>query len=298
MAGVRATVRFRTHPILTGLHRLLLYGLLILSGMIVTLPFLWLVSTSLRTYPQVLRDPAVFWPESFYFGNWPDALSRFPFLLYLRNTLIITLTGVVGMLLSSTVVAYGFVRFRTWWLRALFPIVLATMMVPAQITTIPLYIWYVRLGWIDTFLPLTVPTFFCNAFAIFLLRQFFRSLPAELADAAVIDGASEFMILRRIYVPLSTAPLAALTVLHFLGNWNDLYGPSLFLQSQERFTLQQGLLYLISTTAAGSGQNSTYGAPWNLMAAAASLTTLPIILIFFAAQRYFIEGIALSVLKG
>lgn len=286
------------------LARLLLtggtYAALALLGLVVALPFLWIVATSLRTYQNVLHDITRFWPETLYFGNWPEALSKFPFLLALRNTLIITVVPVLASITSSAIIAYGFARFRARWLDILFVLVLATLMIPGQITTIPLYIWFTRLKWIDTFYPLIVPAFFGGAFAIFLLRQFFLSVPRDLGDAAKVDGANEWQIFRHVYLPLSTAPIAALVVLDFLGRWNDIYGPSIYLQSQDKYVLQQGVSYLMGVTGAslGGGHDTMNLVPWNLLAAASILTTLPIIVIFFFAQKQFIEGVRFTGLKG
>ena len=276
------------------------YALLAIMGLIVALPFMWILATSFRTYVNVLHSINVFWPESFYLGNWPEALSKFPFLLALRNTLTITLIPVLASVTSSAVVAYGFARFRSRWLTVLFTVVLATIMVPGQITTIPLYILYTKLHWIDTFYPFIVPSFFGGAFAIFLLRQFFLSVPRDLADAAKVDGASEWQIFRHVYVPLSTAPVAALVVLDFLGRWNDIYGPTVYLQSQNKYVLQQGVSYLMGVTGAslGGGHDTMNLVPWNLLAAASVLTAIPIIVIFFFAQKQFIEGVRFTGLKG
>lgn len=278
----------------------LTYALLLVIGLVVAMPFMWVLGNSFRTTENVLHSITRFWPESFYLGNWPEALSKFPFMLYLRNTLIITVPPVLLSVASSALVAYGFARFQARWLNVLFTVMLATMMIPGQITTIPIYVLYTKIRWVDTFWPFIVPALFAAPFEIFLLRQFFRSVPRDLADAAKVDGASELSIFRHVYLPLSTAPIAALIVLGFLGRWNDFYGPSVYLWSQDKFVLQQGLNYIMGLMGAtlGGGHDTMNMVPWNLLSAAAVLTTIPIIIIFFFAQKQFIEGIRFTGLKG
>ncbi len=276
------------------------YFLLVGIGCIVILPFWWMIATSLRTFSNTLQSVAIFWPESFYLGNWPEALSKFPFFLYLKNTLIITVPPIFLSIIASCLVAYGFSRFRTRWMGILFIVMLATLMVPGQILTIPIYVIFAKLHWVDTYLPFIVPSLFGGVFEIFLLRQFFLGIPHEMADSARVDGASELMILRHIYLPLSTAPIAALIVLDFLGRWNDYYGPSIYLHSQDKLVLQQGLNYLMGIMGAtlGAGHDTMNMVPWNLLSAAAILITLPVIVVFFFAQKQFIEGIRFTGMKG
>lgn len=273
------------------------YLLLVTIGLLVASPFLWLVANSFRTTENVLRDITAFWPESLYLGNFPEVFSRLNFVRYLQNTLRIVVIGTCALIASSTVVAYGFARYRTRWMGILFAVMLSTMMVPGQVTLIPVYIWYHRLHWIDTYYPLVLPAFFGGAFAIFLLRQFFLTIPRDYADAATVDGASTWHIFTHIYLPLSTAPISALAVLDFLGRWNDFFGPSVFLRTRDKFVLQQGLNAVVSGQLAGQ-HDSNFLKEWNLMAAGALVTTIPIIVLFFFAQRQFIEGVRLQGLKG
>ena len=254
------------------------YALLGFVGIFVLLPFLWEIATSFRTTEQVLRSITVFWPESFFLGNWPEALSKFPFLLYLRNTLIITVPPIIFSISASLVVAFGFTRFKTRWTGLLFTLMLATMMVPGQITTIPIFVVFSKLHWIDTYLPFLVPALFGGAFEIFLLRQFFKTVPNEMADAAKVDGATELQILWYLYAPLSTAPVAALVVLQFLGRWNDFYLPSIYIYSQDKMVLiQQGLNYLMGILGAalGGGHNSMSNVPWNFLFGGRHIDLLP-----------------------
>jgi multiple sugar transport system permease protein len=277
-----------------------IYALLGIVGMFVLLPFLWEIATSFRTTTQVLKSITVFWPEEFYLGNWPEALSKFPFFLYLRNTLIITVPPILFAIGSSLIVAFGFTRFKTRWTGILFSLMLTTMMVPGQIITIPIFVIFAKLKWIDTYWPFIIPSLFGGAFEIFLLRQFFKTIPNEMADAAKVDGATELQILWYLYVPLSTAPVAALVVLQFLGRWNDFYGPSIYIYSQDKMVLQQGLNYLMGLLGAtlGGGHDTMNNVPWNLLSAAAILTSFPIIVLFFFAQKQFIEGVRFTGMKG
>jgi multiple sugar transport system permease protein len=229
---------------------------------------------------------------SFRWQNFPDAMNRgsrpsvgASFWRYLRNSLIIAFFAIVGTLVSNTPVAYAFARLKFPGRDILFVFVLATMMLPFQVTMIPIYLFFNDfLGWGDTFLPLIIPTFFANAFDVFLLRQFFRTIPEEMCDAARVDGASEFQIFTHIVLPLSVPVLATVTVFTFLWAWNDFTGPLLFLHSPRNFTMALGLQDF-------RGQRTMV---WNQMMAAATVFTVPIVIAFFFAQKTFIQGIKLT----
>jgi multiple sugar transport system permease protein len=229
---------------------------------------------------------------SFRWQNFPDAMNRgsrptvgTSFWTYLKNSLIIAVFAIIGTLLSNTPVAYAFSRLRFPGRDILFVLVLTTMMLPFQVTMIPMYLLFNDvLSWGDTFLPLIVPTFFANAYDVFLLRQFFRTIPEEMCDAARVDGASEFHIFTRIVLPLSVPVLATITVFTFLWAWNDFTGPLLFLTSPKNFTMALGLQDF-------QGQHTMI---WNQMMAAATIFTVPIIIAFFFAQKTFIQGIKLT----
>lgn len=229
---------------------------------------------------------------SFRWQNFPDAMNRgsrpgvgASFWVYFKNSLIIAFFVIIGTLISNTPVAYAFARINFPGRDILFVIVLATMMLPFQVTMIPIYLLFNdTLGWGDTFLPLIIPTFFANAWDVFLLRQFFRTIPEEMCDAARVDGASEWQIFTRIVIPLSTPVLAAVTVFTFLYVWNDFTGPLLFLNSPRNFTMALGLQDF-------QGQNIII---WNQLMAAAVVFTVPIIIAFFFAQKTFIQGIKLT----
>lgn len=232
---------------------------------------------------------------SFRWQNFPEAMRRgsresvgASFWVYFRNSLIIAFFAIIGTLLSNTPVAYAFARMKFPGRDLLFILVLATMMLPFQVTMIPVYLLFNDyLRWGDTFLPLIVPTFFANAYDVFLLRQFFRTIPEEMCDAARVDGASEFQIFTRIVLPLSVPVLATITVFTFLWAWNDFTGPLLFLHSPRNFTMALGLQDF-------QGQHTMV---WNQLMAASVVFTIPIIVAFFFAQKTFIQGIKLTGLK-
>ena len=232
----------------------------------------------------------------FHWRNFVDAMYRsvrpglhVNFFVYLKNSLIYAILSIIGTLVSSTPAAYGFAKIRWPGRDFVFIIVLSTMMLPFQVTMIPLFLFFTEvLHWGDTFLPLVVPTFFGSAFDIFLLRQFFKGIPDALLDAARIDGASEFQIFYRVVLPLSKPVLVTISILTFLWAWNDFLGPLLYLNNPEHFTLALGLQDF-------QGQRNV---AWNLLLAAAVIFTLPVVILFFFAQRAFIEGIKLSGVKG
>ena len=251
-------------------------------------PFFWLVSTSFKTDAAMFRLPPQWLPQPVTFDHYRQVFLHFPFFRYLYNTLVIVALSTAGTLLSCSLAAYAFSRLH-WPDRALFfGLILATMMIPSQITSIPLFILFSELRWIDTFLPLTLPAFFGSAFFIFLLRQFFATLPEELLEAARLDGASEWQIFARVVLPLSRPALVTVTIFSVLGSWNDFMGPLIYLTSEGKRTLALGLAHL----------NGVQGTEWGMLMAAALLMTLPAVLLFLIAQRFFIEGIALTGNKG
>jgi ABC-type glycerol-3-phosphate transport system permease component len=275
---------------ITGEHlwRWLTVALLIFFAVIMITPFLWLVSSSLKTQLQIFQYPPVWIPDPIRWDNYVRALTARPFHLYFQNTMIIASLNVIAVVLTSSFCAYGFARLnfpgRDFW----FAVVIATLLLPGVITIVPNFVIFTRLGWVDTILPLTVPLFFGGgAFNIFLLRQFFRTIPEELADAARIDGCSEFGIYWRIYMPLAKPALITVAIFTFLAAWNDLLGPVIYLRSPGNWTLAQGLASFVGV----------FGGNWELQMAAATAMTLPIIILFFFAQRYFIRGIVLTGLK-
>ncbi|MBZ0291025.1 MAG: carbohydrate ABC transporter permease [Anaerolineae bacterium] len=253
------------------------------------LPFIWLVTSSLKPQVQIFQYPPTWIPDPIMWENYPTALTIKPFHLYFANTGIIVLLNIIAVVSSSSFCAYGFARIRFPGRDFWFGIVMATLFLPYAILIVPQFIIFSRLGWIDTFIPLTLPLFFGGgAFNIFLLRQFFRSIPEDLADAARIDGASEFGIYWRVMLPLSKPALITIAIFTFRNAWNDLLGPIIYLRSPSNFTLAVGL----------ASFRSSEDVSWDLQLAASTAMILPVIVLFFFAQRYFIKGVVMSGLKG
>ena len=253
------------------------------------MPFVWLVISSVKPQEQIFVFPPEWIPREIRLENYVEALVYKPFYRFILNTLLIAVANQIAILVTASFCGYGFARIpfpgRDFW----FGIVMATLMVPYIVLMVPQFIIFTRLGWIDTYLPLTVPFFFGGgAFNIFLFRQFFRSLPEELADAGRIDGNSEFGVYWRIMLPLCKPALATVAVFTFLNTWNDFLAPLLYLRSDYNFTVALGLATF----------RSVMNTRWDLLMAASTAMILPIILLFFFAQRYFVEGIVLSGLKG
>jgi len=261
------------------------------------LPFLWMLSTSLKTADQSQAYPPQWWPNPFQWRNYSDLFhsSKFNFLLWTRNTLIIEVLSVSGTTLSSALVAYGFAKIPFKGRGVFFTMMLATMMIPFPVTMVSLFSMYRWLGdhtgtlWLGTFKPLWVPAWFGSAFNIFLLRQFFLTIPDELSEAARIDGCSEIGIFFRVVLPLSRPALTVVALFAFMGTWNDFLGPLIYLQRPEQFTLALGLQNL---------QSQHGGTPWHTLMAASMLVILPVLILFFLAQKTFIEGIATTGMKG
>ena len=279
--GAARVVRRQLKPLAS---HLVLIGL----GLFFFLPFYWLVSTALKSDAEVFAMPPVWVPKELHWENYWEAVHYVPFFLFLKNTLVICVLSVIGSVLSSSLVAYSFSRIQWPGRNVLFLVLLATMMLPGQVTMIPVFSIFRTLGWVDTILPLTVPHFLGTAFFIFMLRQFFLTIPLELSDAARIDGCTEWGIYRRVIMPLSRPALATVGLFTFINAWNDFNGPLIYLNDERKATLSLGLQQFVSQ----------HGAEWSLLMAASTLMTVPIILIFFFAQRTFIQGIALSGLKG
>jgi multiple sugar transport system permease protein len=260
---------------------------LLALGVVFFLPFFWLVLTSLKTDDQIFKMSN--WiPAKLHWENYGRAVTYIPFFRYLRNTLVICGLSVAGTVLSSSLVAYSFARIKWPGRDALFGVLLATMMLPGQVTLIPVFAIFRTLGWVDTIKPLVVPHFLGTAFYIFMLRQFFMTIPLELSDAARIDGCSEWGIYQRVILPLSRPALATVGLFTFINSWNDFLGPLIYLNDERKATLSLGLQQFVSQ----------HGAEWSLLMAASTLMTLPIILLFFFAQRTFIQGITLTGVKG
>ncbi|MEZ0070760.1 carbohydrate ABC transporter permease [Planotetraspora sp. GP83] len=265
------------------------YVLLVISTAIFVLPFLWMVTTSLKSDEENLAFPPQFIPGSFHFENYARGWSgSLPFTTFLVNTVLITALSMLGNLVSCVLPAYAFARMRARWAGVLFAAMLATMMIPREITLVPKFILFSKLGWVNTYLPLIVPEFFGVALYIFLLRQFFTTIPQELIDAARIDGASELRILWKVMLPLSKPAIAAICLFSFVSNWNQYLEPVIYIRSTEKFTLPLGLGMF----------SGAYATQYNQMMAVALLSMLPILVLFFIAQKTFIRGVTLTGIAG
>ena len=237
--------------------------------------------------------PPTFWPEEVRWLNYSDVFRLAPFARFIWNTVIITALAMVGQILSSAAVAFGFSRFRFPGREALFFLLLSTMMLPWQVTIVPQFLLFRYLDWINTFLPLIVPSYFGGgAFFIFLLRQFFATIPRDLDEAAKLDGASSFRIFWNIILPLSGAALATVAIFSFLQHWNEFIGPLIFLNTEDKFTLSIGLRYFIDNPFESDEPREA------ILMAASLIVALPSLILFFMAQKYFVRGIATTGLKG
>ncbi len=271
------------------LSRMLLYLVLTLLGMVMLLPLLWLLSTSLKARGLEFTFPPQWIPEPAVWGNYYEALTILPFGRFFFNTVWITLLSTIGALISSSMVAFGFARIPFPGRRPLFMLLLSTLMLPYVVTLIPSFLLFKYLRWLDTFLPLIIPSFFGgSAFFVFLMRQFYATIPTDLDEAAEMDGAGYFRIWWSILLPLSRPVMATVVIFSFIWNWNDFLGPLIYINSMENFTLALGL----------AGFRSQHSARWNLLMAASTVVLIPVLVIFFAAQRYFIRGIVTSGLGG
>ena len=264
--------------------------LLVLSfmGILFILPFFWMLSSSLKTNTQLFVFPPVWFPWPPNWPNFKNAVTMIPFLTYFRNTLTLVFFNVIGIMFSCTLVGYGFGRIKWPGREIIFYLVLSTMLIPFFLRIIPLFILYRKIGWIDTLFPLFVPAFGGNPFYIFIMKEFFGTIPAELTDAGRIDGCNEFGIFWRIIIPLAKPALATIVLFEVMFVWHDFLRPLIYLNSQDNYTLALGLQQFFTL----------YGAEWGALMAAASLITIPIVVVFFFAQRTFIEGIHLTGLKG
>ena len=272
------------------LNRVLLYIVLVVLSFLFLTPLIYMFLTSLMPLSQIGTIPPQWIPKPVMWENYSKALTFWNFSRSFVNTTFVTFFTVAGSLISCTLVAYGFARLRFPGRDPLFVILLASMMLPYAVTMVPLFVGFSKIGWVDTFMPLIVPTFFGNPFYVFLLRQFFRTIPDELTDAARIDGASEMGIFLRIMVPLSVPALTVVAILSFQNAWNDFLGPLIYLNRSELHTLALGLY----SFRAMPGQGSLF----NEMMAASVLMVVPVLIIFAMFQRQFVQGVTMSGLKG
>jgi ABC-type glycerol-3-phosphate transport system permease component len=265
-----------------------IYLLLVAGGVVFALPFLWMVRTALMDYVQVQRLPLQWIPNPIRWENFRESLSFMDFPVLLRNTLVITVLVIIGQVLSCSLVAFGFARLEFPGREFLFIVLLSTMMLPVMVTEIPRFILFRHFGWIDTILPLVVPAYFGAPFFIFLLRQFFKSVPKDLDDAARIDGCSAWRIWWQIMMPLSKPVLAVVVIFGFIWTWNDFWGPLIYLRTADKKTLSLGLQVF-------QGIYQTY---YHYLMAASLVVLSPVLVIYVFCQRYFTRGIVMTGLKG
>lgn len=285
----------RTLDVQGWLVEILKYVVLLTLAITFLLPFYWMLSSAVKNDSQVYTVPPVWFPVPQQWNNFWDAWSSENYWLFTYNTVVMyAIPAAIGSVLSSALVAYSFSRLRWIGRDTLFGILIATLMIPGWVRLVPLFIIFKQIGWLNTFLPLVVPHFLGNAFFIFLLRQFFMSLPTELSDAARIDGANELQTMFRIILPLSVPALAVVALFTFMDAWNDYLGPLIYVNVEEKWVLALGVQRLRSAVAEIGNRQLAY--PY--LMAVSSLITLPIFLAFFFAQRTFIEGISVTGLKG
>lgn len=287
--------RRKKHPPIWYIGQIAKYLLLIVLSASFVLPLYWMAMSALKDQTQVYRIPPVWFPIPPRWVNYIEAWRVDNFNLYALNTIFrYAIPVTVGSVISNAVVAYGFSRIRWPGRDILFSICLMTMMIPYQVTMVPVFIIFKHLGWVNSYRPLVVPSFFAGAYTIFMLRQFFRTIPAELSDAARIDGAGEFTIMWRIIMPLVKPALAVVALNAFMGAWNDYMGPLIYINDTALYPLTMGLARLNASLHQVGVKELAY--PY--LMAVSTIVTVPTILVFFFAQRTFIEGIALTGLKG
>lgn len=265
-----------------------LYALLLLGAVVFALPFLWMLRTALMEPAQVQKVPLIWIPYPIKWSNFAEALSFMNFWQLLRNTITISGLAIIGQVLSCSIVAFGFARLQFPGREFLFMLLLSTMMLPMMVTEIPRFILFRHFGWIDTFYPLIVPAFFGAPFFVFLLRQFFKTIPMSLDEAARIDGCSSFRLYAQIMLPLSKPVLATVVIFSFIWSWNDFWGPLVYLRSADMKTLSLGLQVF----------QGVYQTDYHYLMAASLVVLLPILVTYVVAQRYFVQGIVLSGMKG
>jgi multiple sugar transport system permease protein len=273
-------------------RRALLYTITILFSVMFMFPYFWTIGSSLKSPLELMRWPPTLWPRVAQWANYPEVFIEVPFTNFILNSVFVTVLATLGQVLSAVIVAYGFARLRFPAREMLFGLCLSTMILPAQVTIVPLFLLFRQIHWIDTFYPLIVPSFFGGAFSIFLLRQFIMTIPYELDEAAIIDGASRLSILWHIIIPNCGPAIATVMIFSFMGNWNAFLEPFIFLNTNTKFTLPVGLRYL-TRIPTGPGLPKD-----NILMAASVMMSTPVIMLFFFAQEYFVQGIVTTGIKG
>lgn len=260
---------------------------LIVFALFFLMPFYWMVSSALKSGAELSVFPPTLFPRDLHWNSFVDAVNFIPFARFFRNTLIITAISTLGAVISNPIIAYGFSRINWKYRDTIFYLVVSTIFIPFPVIMVGLFDVFAKLQWINTFLPLIVPAFFGNAFYIFILRQFMLQIPADLSDAARLDGANEGQILARVLLPLVKPAITVVAIFSIVNAWNDFLGPLIYLQDDTMYTLSIGLQYF----------RSTHNVEFNLLMAASTLIVLPIMVLFMLFQRFFIEGVAVSGLR-
>ena len=280
--------RVQRHRIRKAAKSFVTHLVLLTGSFFFVAPLIFLVSTSLKASRQIAKWPPDLIPDPFIWQNYTDVFIYAPFGQYLLNTLFLIIPTIFGAAITSALAAYAFARLRAPGKNVIFMVLLSTMMLPGVVTLIPQYILFAKIGWVGSFKPLIVPVLFGNAFYIFLMRQFFTTLPRDLEDAALIDGCGYLQIFWSIILPLAKPVMATVTIFAFMGGWNEYFGPLIYLAEKSQYTLTLGLQVFVS-------QHST---EWGLLMAASTMMVVPIILLFFFAQKQFVQGIMLTGMKG
>ena len=269
-------------------RRFLAHGVVILFCGVFVLPFIWMLLTSFKFQEEIFATVTTFFPAKFYIRNYVDIFIKIPYMRYVSNTLVISLSAVLGQVISSTMVAYSMSKIEWFGKKYFFPLIIATMMIPYQVTMIPLYMIFKKIHFTGTYWPLILPNFFGSAYYIFLLRQFFVTIPNSLIESATLDGAGRTRIFFQIMIPLCKPAITTVAIFTFMGNWSDFMGPLLYLNKADMYTISIGLQAFVQT----------HFVEWGMLMAASVVFTIPIIILFFFAQRYFIEGITITGIKG
>jgi ABC-type glycerol-3-phosphate transport system permease component len=280
--------RIRRRTVLHFAQRLLMHGIIWVGAIAMVMPFLWMLSTSLKSQGAAVVYPPEWIPNPILWHNYVEVVQSFPFGIFAFNSLKIALLGTVGQLLSTSLGAYAFARMSFPGRQVIFFLLLATLMIPGQVTMIPTFILFNSFGWVNTHYPLFIPAWFGGAFGTFLIRQFFLTLPQDYDDAAAIDGAGHLRIFTSIYVPLAKPVLATLALFTFMGHWNEFLMPVIYLTDQDKLTLTVGL----------SSFRLQYNTLYHYLMAGTLLSIIPILVLFVVLQKYFVRGIVMSGIKG
>jgi multiple sugar transport system permease protein len=282
---IRAPVHMRYLRVIT---RIVTYGVLFVGSFLYAIPFLWMVRTSFMRLDKLFEEPPQIWPEPWIWQNYIDMWETGPFANWIVNSMILVALGMFGQTFVSIFVAYGFSRTQFPGRNQLFILILATMMLPGHVTIVPKFVMFKQLGLLDSLWPVALPDLFGQAFYIFILRQFFLTLPLELDEAAEIDGANLIQVLFRVVLPLSKPAVATVAVFNFISKWNEFFEPFVFIQTPERLTLAVGIRWF----------RTQYGTEFQMLMAASIVSVAPIIIVFFFAQKQFVRGIALTGIKA